>query len=338
MGLVLAQFASFYLLRNVTNFWILFLLAYCVGGVANHAIMLGIHEISHGMGFGTAKPVANKILSIIANLPIGVPMSISFKKYHLEHHRYQGDELLDTDVPTFMEAAFFTSSFRKCIWCILQPFFYTLRPLFVHPKPLESFELANIITQLVFDFIIIKTLGWHVLAYMIGGSILAMGLHPVAGHFISEHTLMFNNQNRTIKLAAPIGSPKSSCIDNHQIGSGSLGNDNATCEKKITTTVPTKQQDLSKTVDEDGQFLVPETCSYYGPLNCLTFNVGYHVEHHDFPSIPGSKLHLLSKIAPEYYLNLNYHTSWTYVLWQYITDPKVGPYARVRRPHNIKGE
>lgn len=346
LGLVFAQFLSFYLLRNTTNFWVLFILAYCVGGVANHAIMLGIHEISHGMGFGTAKPVANKILSIIANLPIGVPMSISFKKYHLEHHRYQGDELLDTDVPTLMEAALFTNSFRKCIWCILQPFFYTLRPLFVHPKPLESFELANIITQLVFDFIIIKTLGWHILAYMIGGSLLAMGLHPVAGHFISEHTLMFHNQNKSsTKNVDAKNISKLNCNGNHQINSDLLGDNNninhddsTSGENTTTKTISSKQQNLGKTVDEDGQFLIPETCSYYGPLNWLTFNVGYHVEHHDFPSIPGSKLHLLSKIAPEYYLNLNYHTSWTYVLWQYITDPKVGPFARVRRPHNPKEE
>ena len=92
----------------------------------------------------------------------------------------------------------------------------------------------------------------------------------------------------------------------------------------------------SEVVDGDGKFIIPETCSYYGPLNWVTFNVGYHVEHHDFPSIPGSRLPLLSKIAPEYYMNLNYHTSWTNVLWRYITDPKVGPSARVRRPHNLK--
>lgn len=282
-------------------------MAYLVGGVANHAIMLAIHEISHGMAFGTGRPNTNKWYAIFANFPLGIPMSISFKKYHLEHHRYQGDELLDTDIPSKMEAALFTNSLRKLCWCILQPFFYTIRPLFVHPKPVEKFELYNAIAQLVFDMLVVKFFGWHVLAYMIGGTILAMGLHPVAGHFISEHTIMFPKKPAQVSL-----------------------------EQQALNSNNHDSQAIVNTVDEKGQFLIPETCSYYGPLNWLTFNVGYHVEHHDFPSIPGSRLHKLSEIAPEFYLTLNYHTSWTHVLWQYITDPEVGPSARVRRPHSLK--
>lgn len=324
--MVAAQTLSFYLLRNVTSPAILFILAYLIGGVANHALMLAVHEISHGAGFGPSKPMENKLLGMIANLPIGIPMSISFKKYHLEHHRYQGDELFDTDLPSYFEIGFFTSAFRKTFWCLLQPFFYTMRPLFIHPKPIEKLEFVNIVVQLVFDYVIITAFGWHVLVYAIGGSILAMGLHPVAGHFISEHTLMFDSEKK-------VKEDDSKVADHHSTPSTGDLTHLIRSNKQITESSEKETNVLKSTVDINGEFLIPETCSYYGPLNWVTFNVGYHVEHHDFPSIPGSRLHMLQKIAPEFYSNLRHHTSWTYVLWQYITDPKVGPFARVRRPY-----
>ena len=76
---------------------------------------------------------------------------------------------------------------------------------------------------------------------------------------------------------------------------------------------------------------IPDTCSYYGPLNWITFNVGYHVEHHDFPSIPFTYLPMVKQIAPEFYDTLSYHTSWCKTIFLYITDPSVGPLARVKR-------
>jgi hypothetical protein len=39
----------------------------------------------------------------------------------------------------------------------------------------------------------------------------------------------------------------------------------------------------------------------------------------------------LRRIAPEYYDNLPHHTSWTKVIWDFIMDPSLGPYARIKR-------
>jgi sphingolipid delta-4 desaturase len=74
-----------------------------------------------------------------------------------------------------------------------------------------------------------------------------------------------------------------------------------------------------------------ETYSYYGPLNLITFNVGYHNEHHDFPRIPGSRLPQLKKMAPEYYDNLKSYKSWTGVILRFLFDKNITLYSRTKR-------
>jgi sphingolipid delta-4 desaturase len=76
---------------------------------------------------------------------------------------------------------------------------------------------------------------------------------------------------------------------------------------------------------------VPETYSYYGALNLLTYNVGLHNEHHDFPAVPWSRLPALHEIAKEFYADLPRHKSWIGVIWQFIWDKEVGLSCRVKR-------
>jgi len=63
----------------------------------------------------------------------------------------------------------------------------------------------------------------------------------------------------------------------------------------------------------------------------LTYNVGYHNEHHDFPNIAGYRLPDLKKIAPDYYDNRPCHYSWIKVLIDFIRKPELGPKSRIRR-------
>lgn len=74
-----------------------------------------------------------------------------------------------------------------------------------------------------------------------------------------------------------------------------------------------------------------ETYSYYGFLNVPALNVGYHNEHHDFPSIPWNNLPKLKKMAPEFYDNLHFHKSW-FLLWlRWLFDPKLSLFSRMVR-------
>jgi len=74
-----------------------------------------------------------------------------------------------------------------------------------------------------------------------------------------------------------------------------------------------------------------ETYSYYGPINIIALNVGFHNEHHDFPSVPWNNLPLLKKGAPDFYDNLHYHKSWFKLWLQFLFDPNLSLFSRMVR-------
>ena len=271
-ALVLAQLGLAFSLRQAP-WWLLLIVAYGVGGVINQALLLAIHELSHNLAF--KKPWHNRAFGMFVNLPVGVPVAETFRYYHLLHHTHQGDERLDTDLPTELEGRMLRHTLTKLVWLSGQGFAYALRPLFVHPKKPTATEALNLLLQVAFNVTIFYFWGGKALAYLPISSLIVMGLHPIAGHYISEHYVFRAGQ---------------------------------------------------------------ETYSYYGPLNRLTFNVGYHNEHHDFPYIPGSRLAQLRRIAPEYYDSLFHHSSWTKTLWHYVARAELGGYSRIKRARRERAD
>ncbi|KAL2788103.1 peptidase M24, structural domain-containing protein [Aspergillus keveii] len=298
LGVVSLQICCAYLLRDTSMFsWRFFLTAYVIGATSNQNLFLAIHEISHNLAFRS--PIANRLLAIFANLPIGLPYSAAFRPYHLTHHKSLGVAGLDTDLPTAFEAFILDSLLGKAFFCTFQIFFYAVRPMFIYSPPFTIIHVLNLIIQLSFDYALTRLCNGSLqpVLYLLFSSFLAGSLHPCAGHFIAEHYFFSQVNHGTESI--------------QEQKSGADG----------TVKKPHPLDSLPP----------PETYSYYGPLNIFTYNVGLHNEHHDFPAIPWTRLHALHRIASEFYEPLPCHRSWVWVTWTFILDKNVGMWCRVKR-------
>jgi sphingolipid delta-4 desaturase len=268
VGIVALQFA---LARFATglSWWLVVLLAYCVGAFANHALFVMIHDCTHRLVF--KRKVPNMLTELIANLPLFLPGSVSFHKYHLKHHSFQGVYELDADIPGRWEARLIGhSALGKALWLLFYPVFQIARPLRVKEiSVLDPWSITNLAIQAVVDVTVYLVLGPKALVYFGLSLFFAIGLHPLGARWIQRHYLTAEGPQ--------------------------------------------------------------ETFSYYGFLNVLAFNVGYHNEHHDFPSVPWNKLPRIRAIAPEVYDNLAYHTSWTRLLLRFLFDNKMSLFSRMLR-------
>lgn len=192
LGSMLLQLSALHLLQGAPWYTWLFV-TYTLSGTINHSLTLVMHEAAHNLC--SKDRTTNRLIGIFANLTMGIPASASFRRYHMEHHRYQGEDLIDVDIPHPVEGSIFSNSTpMKFLWCILQPAFYSLRPVFTNPKEPGKWEFINIAAILVFDGTIYYHFGLGGVCYLVFGTLLGMGVHPAAGHFISEHYVMAEGQ------------------------------------------------------------------------------------------------------------------------------------------------
>ncbi len=254
-----------YCVQYTSSFWILFAVTYIVSGTLNHSLFLAMHEVTHDLFFKSR--TMNRVFSYIVNIPMGVPASGYFKIYHRSHHTDLGEPMVDTDIPSVLEGEIFRGKLGRLLWLGIQSVTYIFRPLLQKPLPITKELLIGSLIQYSFDFAICYFWSWKSIFYLIVGSLLGGSLHPISGHFLSEHFEFIPGQ---------------------------------------------------------------ATYSYYGPMNFICYNVGYHIEHHDFPRIPCTKLYRLKEIAPEWYAMPSYN-SWLRVMYDFVMEENMSLFARASR-------
>jgi Fatty acid desaturase len=266
-GIVALQILIAALLRH-SPWWLIALLAYLLGAFANHALFVIIHECTHHLVFIRGRD--NRFVALFANLPQVFPSAMAFFKYHLLHHRYQGDPEMDADLPSPTEIKWVGNHpGKKALFLLFFFLVEAVRPAQLKKvKLIDAWFMINVALQIAFCAGVFFILGGKALAYLTLSTIFGIGLHPLGARWIQEHYVVQKPQ---------------------------------------------------------------ETYSYYGPLNRLCFNVGFHNEHHDFMAVPWTRLPDLKRMAPEFYENLHSHRSWTRLLYTFIADPEISLLNRVTR-------
>ncbi len=178
-----------FLLRE-QPWWAVLLAAYLVGAFANHALFVLIHETSHNLVFRATS--ANILAGIVADLPNLVPISVSFRTYHLKHHVFQGDYRLDADIPSRWEARLVGNGFiRKAIWLFLFPVFQVLRPLRLHEiRFVTPWTFVSWAATIAYVAAIVVFFGPVALLYLAASFFFSVGFHPLGARWIQEHYLV----------------------------------------------------------------------------------------------------------------------------------------------------
>jgi len=275
IGLVTFQVVLSWLV-SAQSWWIVFGAAYLLGAFADHSLFVMIHECAHHLLFKSR--AANRLAGILSNLPQIFPSSVSFERYHIKHHSFQGVHELDADLPNRWEAKLINNYFiGKVIWLLFYPLFQVFRISRLREiKPFDKWVALNWLAEIAFTAGIWYAFGPKAIVYLLASFFFSVGLHPLGARWIQEHYL---------------------------------------------------------THDEE-----QETFSYYGVLNVVAFNVGYHNEHHDIMNIPGRFLPRYYKITKEFYEHLDSTRSWTRMFYDFITQSRLGADKRYVRTEQIRLE
>lgn len=170
--------------------WYVFcLVAYFVGGTLTAMIGVIIHEACHCLV--VKQKWANRYVGLFANICLPVPIAQSFRRYHIEHHTWQGVEGMDPDLPLDWEKSLIKgNALCKFLWIMIYPVMYVVRGAVMQQErglTPGKWEIINVVFSVVMDGLIQYYCGWKGLAYLFFSLWFGYSLHPGAAHFVQEH-------------------------------------------------------------------------------------------------------------------------------------------------------
>lgn len=279
--------------------WAFWGLIATVGALLAHMTFLGMHEAVHDHFFPEKHQWANWAAAFLVQMPLVIPASTKFKQFHLIHHARQATDF-DPDEPSAFEERYFLSHpAGRVVWACTQFVWYLVRPLMMaNLKPkwelTDTLCVATQVCTLGGCALYMKTLygpeAWAgavgaAATYLVMSVVFAMGPSPFSVHFLIDH--------RPTSVGAP--------FDKRHPAAAAASTGAAVA---LPANIP----------------FVP-TFNYYGFWNHVSYYVGYHTEHHDFPKVSGLRLASVHDRFRPIYNAQPCSESWAVSLWDFIVKP-----------------
>lgn len=285
-------------------------LAYTVGALLSHMTFLALHESAHDAMLGGA--VGAPLMRWVVQAPLVLPIASKFRKFHLAHHAYLSTPR-DPDEPSpWEEAVFLRAPLGRAVWMCTQFVWYLLRPVLIAPQPsrwdaedsacvaAQAVVLAAAAAGMAAVHAPLDAAAWcatagAAVAYLALSVACAMGPSPFAAHFLIEHrpSSVSTRGGAAAGTATPppppsAASPTSGAGDAHV----------------LTPRLPT-----------------PSTFNWSNAMDAVSYYVGYHVQHHDFPNVPGWRLPALHAALAPAYADIPVVTSWLAAMRDFVVTP-----------------
>ncbi len=198
VGLVALQVWLALLVRE-QPWYVVLTLAAVAGAFIAHALGVLIHDAAHDLVF-RSRP-ANRVIAMVANLPLLFPAAMDFRFKHLQHHAHLGEpDGADTQAPQAWDFRFATTRARTFVWHLVGPILThgdapTQRP--------SAWVWVNVAVQVAVGLPFALSVGWRSVLYLALSGVLAFAHHPVGARRYGEHLTLREGQP-TVSYYGPL--------------------------------------------------------------------------------------------------------------------------------------